>query len=176
MRLFRKQSVDPDGGVLEEDEIEPMKWRDDDPELSANLFSRLTFLWIQPMFSRAAFLRTKGRWLEQEDLPAIASLDRSENVQKLFEEAYAQYSPKTSSAKKEGGADIERTEELERRLVHALFATCKRFVIEGGIFRFVNSCLQFSFPIILNFILSYCESGALPMYYCTNNFCRVHFI
>ena len=31
--------------------LEPMKWKED-PEMSANFFSRLTFLWVQPMFSR----------------------------------------------------------------------------------------------------------------------------
>mmetsp|Transcript_35464 Transcript_35464/g.63920 ORF Transcript_35464/g.63920 Transcript_35464/m.63920 type:complete len:1391 (+) Transcript_35464:334-4506(+) len=156
MGIFgKKDYVDPDGGDSVKN-IEPMKWRDD-PEMNAGLFSSLTFLWIQPMFSRAAYLRKHGRWLEQEDLPQVAESDRSEHVEKLFEDAYENYVPKKKKRKEEDGGDgsAENPEELERRLVHALIATCKRRIIVGGFIRLINSLLQFSFPILLNFLLSY---------------------
>ena len=156
MGIFgKKEDVDADGGNSEKN-IEPMKWRDD-PEMNAGLFSSLTFLWIQPMFSRAAYLRKHGRWLEQDDLPQVAESDRSEHVEKLFEDAYENYVPKKKKTKEEGGGDgsAESPEELERRLVHALIATCKRRIIVGGFIRLINSLLQFSFPVLLNFLLSY---------------------
>jgi len=166
MGFFRKnqgERVDPAGLVT----IEPMKWHKDDPEMNANIFSSLTFQWIHPMFARAAYLRKNGKWLEQEDLAPIASIDRSENVEQLFEDAYKNYVPKKKKQKKQkegkeednNGEDdtaaVESPEELERRLVHALIATCERRIIIGGIFRLINSALQFSFPILLKFILSY---------------------
>ncbi|KAL7541096.1 hypothetical protein ACHAXR_012630 [Thalassiosira sp. AJA248-18] len=155
MGIFGRNS---DGDA--EKNIEPMKWRED-PEMKANFLSGLTFLWIQPMFSRAAYLRKNGRWLEQDDLAPLAEIDKAKNVETLFEEAYASYVPRKKKKKKkngdEGGDDdsAESPEELEGRLTHALIATCKRRIIIGGLFRLLNSSLQFSFPILLNLILSY---------------------
>ncbi|KAL7550680.1 hypothetical protein ACHAWF_013900 [Thalassiosira exigua] len=142
----------------------PTEWRPD-PEAAAGAFSRLTFWWIQPMFTRAARLRKVGLWLEQEDLPPLHEGDKSENVERAFEEAFANYVPKKKKKKKndaEGKDDdggpaggAETPEELERRLVHALAATCKRHIVVGGLFRMINSLLQFSFPLLLNLLLSY---------------------
>eukprot|EP00571_Detonula_confervacea_P003671 CAMPEP_0172317074 /NCGR_PEP_ID=MMETSP1058-20130122/30478_1 /TAXON_ID=83371 /ORGANISM="Detonula confervacea, Strain CCMP 353" /LENGTH=1393 /DNA_ID=CAMNT_0013031535 /DNA_START=1 /DNA_END=4182 /DNA_ORIENTATION=+ len=156
MGLFGKEKTADGGGDAETKNVEPMKWRED-PETTSNLFSTLTFLWIQPMFERASYLRKHGQWLEQEDLAPLAEMDRSENVETMFEEAYENYVPKKQKSSEEGVGDggAESPVELERRLVHALIATCKRRIIVGGLFRLVNSCLQFSFPILLNFILSY---------------------
>lgn len=87
----------------------------------------------------------------------LAEIDKSTNVEQLFEDAYESYKPKkkgkTRPVEKEGAG--ETPEELERRLIHALIATCKRYIIEGGFLRFLNSVLQFSFPLLLNLILAY---------------------
>lgn len=164
MGLFRNKEKAPttnagDGEVKSDDDIKPMQWKDD-PEKNANILSKLTFTWAQPMFSRAAYLRKNGQWLEQEDLAPLSDIDKSKHVEQLFEDAYDSYVPKKkkkgskekSSAKKDGE---ESPEELESRLIHALIATCRSRIIIGGMFRFINSCLNFSFPILLNFILSY---------------------
>lgn len=146
-----------DGGAAD---VPPMQWNSDDPEWNAGFLGGLIFLWIQPMFSRAAYLRKNGRWLEQEDLPPVASVDRSEAVEQLFEEAYASYVPRKKKGGEggDGGGEAgaeEGPEELERRLAYALLATCRSYIIAGGLFRLVNSLLQFSFPILLNLVLSY---------------------
>ena len=157
MRLFGMKRAPADAvngsGRKEDDAIPPLAWRDD-PEMSSNFLSSLTFLWIQPMFSRASYLRKHGKWLEQEDLAPLAEIDKAANIERLFERAYDSYKPKKRSGDKEE-VDVETPEELERRLLHALIATCKSWIISGGFFRLVNSILQFSFPILLNLILSY---------------------
>lgn len=111
------------------------------------------------MFSRAAYLRQHGKFLENDDLVPLASIDKAEEIGKLFDEAYNNYVPKPVKGKKEGEEQTaaERGAELEKRLVHALLATVKRRLIVGGFYRFINTALQFSFPILLNLILSYYE-------------------
>ena len=170
MGIFnRKKSAAADGDI----DQEPMKKWPEDPEMTANPFSSLTFHWIQPMFTRANYLRKHDRWLEQEDLAPLAEIDKSANIELLFEEAYKNYVPKKKKKQKnnataaaaagneemennqEKGSNSPHPEELEARLVHALIATCKSRIIMGGCFRLINSCLQFSFPILLNLVLSY---------------------
>lgn len=106
------------------------------------------------MFSRASYLRKHDKWLEQSDLAPLAEMDKSENVENIFEEAYKNYVPhkKHSKTATEGG---NSPEELERRLVHALLATSKQRLIVAGFIKFLNTTLQFSFPLLLNLILSY---------------------
>lgn len=111
------------------------------------------------MFSRAAYLRQHGKFLENDDLVPLAAIDKAEEIGKLFDEAYNNYIPKPAKGKKEGDDQTiaESEAELEKRLVHALLATVKRRLIVGGFFRFINTALQFSFPILLNLILAYYE-------------------
>ena len=169
MGLFRNKEKSPTTNAVSHD-IKPMQWKDD-PEKNANILSKLTFTWAQPMFSRAAYLRKNGQWLEQEDLAPLSDIDKSKHVEQLFEDAYDSYVPKKkkkgskekSSAKKEDGE--ESPEELESRLVHALIATCRSRIIIGGMFRFINSCLNFSVPILLNFILSYFQDVQSGIYF-----------
>jgi len=157
MRFFNsstKRGNDSDDAV----EIRPIKWPDE-PEMSASFLNRLVFLWLQPMFSRADYLRQHGKYLENDDLVPLAAIDKAEEIDKLFDEAYDNYVPKPVKGKEEGEEQTvpEREAELEKRLLHALLATVKRRLIVGGVFRFVNTVLQFSFPVLLNLILSYYE-------------------
>jgi len=153
---FFKKSSSPE--TSDDVEINPMKWPEE-PEMSASFLNRIVFLWLQPMFARAAFLREHGKFLENDDLVPLAAIDKAEQIEKLFDEAYENYVPKPVKGKKEGEKQTiaEREVELENRLIHALLATVKRRLIVGGIFRFVNTVFQFSFPILLNLILSYYE-------------------
>jgi ABC-type multidrug transport system fused ATPase/permease subunit len=173
MNLFgKRQPVEPAAvDVDAATNVQPMKWNHE-PETSASFLNGLFFLWIQPMFSRAAFLKKKGLFLEKEDLAPLAEMDKTENVERMFQNAYTNYFPNTKKPVEDDGCE-DSPEELERRLVHSLIATCKRRIIEGGFFRLVNSTLQFSFPILLNLILSYyqdVQSGVItkddpPMIY-----------
>ena len=173
MNLFgKRQPAEPAAvGVDAATNVQPMKWNHE-PEMSASFLNGLFFLWIQPMFSRAAFLQKKGQFLEKEDLAPLVEMDKTENVERMFQNAYANYIPNTKKSVEDDGCE-DSPEELEHRLVHSLIATCKRRIIEGGFFRLFNSALQFSFPILLNLILSYyqdIQSGVItkddpPMIY-----------
>lgn len=160
MRCFKSSSSD----ISEDAEIKPLTWPDE-PEMSASFLNRIVFLWIQPMFSRAAYLRKRGKYLENDDLVPLAAIDKSEEIQKLFDDAYDSYVPKTKAGVRNKNGEeqtvAEREAELERRLTHALLATIKRRLIAGGVYRFLNTVLQFSFPILLNQILSYYEEVQL---------------
>jgi len=124
MGLFSKAKTTRDD--LKDEAIPPMEWKDN-PETSANILSGLTFAWMQPMFSRASYLRKRGKYLQQEDLVPIAEMDKSEHVENLFDAAYNSYVPKAKKRKSDEGGQAkekETPEELEKRLVHALLATC----------------------------------------------------
>eukprot|EP00956_Cyclotella_meneghiniana_P034559 scaffold106047_cov76-Cyclotella_meneghiniana.AAC.1 len=153
----------------EEETIPPLQWKDE-PEMTASLLNRLVFYWMQPLFSRASFLRKKGLWLEMMDLAPLAGMDKSEEVEKIFEKAYKEYVPKKTKKKKQKQSDsavvvvvdsdstdnvADTPEQLEARLTHALFATCRARLIIAGVARFLNTVLQFTFPILLNLILEY---------------------
>ena len=127
-----------------------MGWRER-PEASAGLLRCLTFRWIQPMFARAAQLRRHNGWLELENLALINLSDRSNAVERAFEEAW-----EGSSGVGGGGDDnAARTAELERRITRSLLTTCRGHVIRGGFLRLVNSVLQFFLSLLLNSMLSY---------------------
>jgi len=155
MNLFgKRQPLEPAAvGVDAATNVQPMKWNHE-PEMSASFLNGLFFVWIQPMFSCAAFLKKKGQFLEKEDLAPLVEMDKTVNVERMFQNAYANYIPNTKKSVEDDGCE-DSPEELEHRLVHSLIATCKRRIIEGGFFRLFNSALQFSFPILLNLILSY---------------------
>lgn len=155
MGLFSKAKTTRDD--LKDEAIPPMEWKDN-PETSANILSGLTFTWMQPMFSRASYLRKRGKYLQQEDLVPIAEMDKSEHIENLFDAAYNGYVPKAKKGTNADGGQAkekETPEELEKRLVHALLATCKSRLIVAGVIKFFNTVLQFTFPILLNLILSY---------------------
>jgi len=104
------------------------------------------------------------------DLAPLAGMDKSEEVEKIFEKAYKEYVPKKTKKKKQKQSDsavvvvvdsdstdnvADTPEQLEARLTHALFATCRARLIIAGVARFLNTVLQFTFPILLNLILEY---------------------
>ncbi|KAL7515417.1 hypothetical protein ACHAXN_013106 [Cyclotella atomus] len=136
------------------EEIPPLKWPAE-PETSASFLNRLVFYWMQPLFSRASFLRKKDKWLEMIDLAPLAGIDRTEEVEKLFEKAYNEYVPKKKKGQTTSETESDTPEQLEARLTHALLATCKARLLIAGVARFLNTVLQFTFPILLNLILTY---------------------
>lgn len=110
------------------------------------------------------------------DLAPLAGMDKTDEVEKMFEKAYDEYVPKRKKGQATTVADEstgDTPEQLEARLTHALLATCKTRLLVAGVARFLNTVLQFTFPILLNLILSYyqdVQSGVIteddpPMVY-----------
>lgn len=160
MNLLGKLKPSPKStvsGIDKNKPVEPIVWKVD-PEMSSNFLSKITFQWIQPMFTRATYLRKNDLWLEQADLAPLAEIDKTENVEKIFEDAYDAYARRKQekkSAEIVGDGGTKNPVNLERHLVHALLSTCWSRIIVGGVYRFINSTLQFSYPIFLNLILGY---------------------
>jgi ABC-type multidrug transport system fused ATPase/permease subunit len=158
----------------EEDEaIPPMVWKES-PEMSANIFSGILYFWLQPLFTRASFLKSKGKALEAEDLVPLPSIDQSKSIEIKFTESYKKYKEsakrneeqvKQDSTKQVADIEVERKKKLESQLTYSLLAVCKQRLITAGIIKFFNTSLQFTFPILLNNILKFFEqyqSGAIP--------------
>ena len=162
------------GNVDDEEKIEqipPMIWKSQTPEMDANIFSGVLFFWLQPLFTRASLLQRSGRALEFDDLPPLPSIDLSKSVEAKFERAYHDYktkkvaSSKTATTVDDDHAERDAKSALEARLVHSLLAICKQRLITAGIIKFFNTGLQFTFPILLNQILVFFQqyqSGAIP--------------
>ncbi|KAI2497361.1 hypothetical protein MHU86_17126 [Fragilaria crotonensis] len=176
-----------DPKVVEDDDkaevaIPPMKWKSQTPEMDANIFSGLLFLWLQPLFTRASFLSKRGLALEANDLPPLPSIDLSKSVEAKFQSAYNSYQKKSKTKGTEASStptaqttstgtfaddhtNADAKAALEARLVHSLLATCKQRLITAGVIKFFNTALQFTFPVLLNQILIFFQqyqAGAIP--------------
>jgi ABC-type multidrug transport system fused ATPase/permease subunit len=166
MKLFdRKTWFTAGEEVKAEDGVPPMKWKSQTPEMDASIFNGMLFLWLQPLFTRAAFLNRRGKALEMQDLVPLPSIDLSKAVEANFVRAYEKYESKPRKKASDDDADANAKRELEARLIHSLLAVCKQRLISAGIIKFFNTSLQFTFPVMLNAILKFFEqyqSGAIP--------------
>jgi ABC-type multidrug transport system fused ATPase/permease subunit len=141
------------GNGVEEDAVSsepvPMEWKSEAPEAEATLISRLFFIWLQPLFSRASYLHSKGRALEQQDLVPLPNMDHGSTISDTFEECWANL-----SSKEDGD---QENAELEVRLRKAILRVSGRRLVLAGILKFFNTALQFSFPLLLKAILTFIE-------------------
>ncbi len=114
------------------------------PEQEASFLSKLLFLWVAPLVSVA-----NKKTLDQDDLWAVPPNDKSKRVYATFQAAYDEASAKENATKK-------------GIFVSALIGVLgKRFFIFGFLARFLNSSLQFTFPIFLSAVIEYIEDGAI---------------
>jgi len=112
---------------------------DEAPELKANIFSRLLFMWAQPLFRRASDLHKQNKALEQEDLIPLPSIDYGRKVAPDFEEAW-------------NNLPVDKA-----TVATAVKAVIGRRFILAGILKFFNTALQFTFPLLLKAILVFIE-------------------
>lgn len=113
---------------------------DSSPELSSNIFSRIFYLWAQPLFRRASNLHKEQKALEQEDLLDLPLIDHGQIIAPAFEEAWAN--------------QIPISEATIGTAIRAVIG--KRFIFAGFI-KIINTGLQFTFPILLSEVLQYIE-------------------
>ena len=114
--------------------------RDDSQEMNASIISRIFYVWVNPLFKTASALHKENKALEQHDLLSLPKMDYGKNIAPIFEEAWKNqpYVEKATIA------------------TAAKYVMGKRFVL-AGFLKAVNSCLQFSFPLLLNAILRFIE-------------------
>lgn len=119
------------------------------PEESAWLLSRLTFAWQRPLFRRANQLHSRDRALQQDDLLPLPSWDYSAKLGPLFDESW----------KARSYVPVESTKDKPstKRLSLALLDVMGRRIYVAGLIKFVNSALQFCFPLLLNAILKFIQ-------------------
>ncbi|KAG7361469.1 multidrug ABC transporter permease/ATPase [Nitzschia inconspicua] len=144
------------------------------PEEDAWFLSKLFFMWLRPLFRRAAELHKEGKGIEFEDLVPLISIDESRNVGAKFEEVWKKQvelekllQKQDSTAKTDADAPLEGKKTINDLKNSKEYGTTKlrktllavmgwRFVFAGFV-KAVNTILQFSFPLLLNAILSFIE-------------------
>jgi hypothetical protein len=90
---------------------------------------------MRPLFKHANQLAKDKQALEQDDLPLLPDFDKGRNVSAVFNRRWTE----------------------TKNVWKSLYAVLGwRFIIAGAI-KVLNSCLQFTFPLILNAILQYIE-------------------
>lgn len=119
-------------------EPSPEEDEESSPEVTSNIFSRLLFSWAKPLFSRASSLHKEGKVLNLEDLLPLPSYDHGKNIAPVFEKRWQ---------------DLHENATLASA-IRAVIG--KRMVIAGSI-KFVNTSLQFCFPLLLNEILKFIQ-------------------
>jgi len=144
-------------GVVKEDESDERSFQHTGiPEDDAWLISRILFFWQNSLFTRASVLFKRQEALEQEDLLPLPPRDHGQvNFQKFDEAWDNQDALNGGSGKKlSNDEDIKAgSPKLRKALKHILGWP---FIV-AGIVKFVNTSLQFGFPLLLNAILKFIE-------------------
>jgi ABC-type multidrug transport system fused ATPase/permease subunit len=137
------------------------------PEEDAWFWSRLFFTWMRPLFRRAAYLSKHQSALEQVDLLPLPTIDHGATILSDFERSWAATEKSTTGSTSTSTAtiDTEKTindgkedQQTDRIRKAALAVMGVRFIVAGAI-KFINSSLQFSFPILIRQILIFIEES-----------------
>lgn len=110
------------------------------PESQANFLSKILFSWATPLFRNASDRHKVNQALEFQDLIPLSNSDRGQEIGSILESAWA----------KQPNPD-------DATLVSAIKVLIGRRFVIAGFIKFVNSSLQFTFPILLNAILKFVE-------------------
>ena len=147
------------------------------PETEAWFLSRLFFSWARPLFRRASYLQKENAALEHEDLLPLPLLDYGRVVGKALEDAWDVQQQKEVAALRASGITTPPQRQLKlselkgaqgrstTKVRRAVAAVIGWQFWWAGCIKIVNTGLQFSFPLLLNAILSFIEdsqAGRIP--------------
>lgn len=161
------------------------------PEEEAWFIGRLFFFWARPLFRRAAYLRglDTPRALEHEDLLPLPDRDHGKIVGGVFETAWKRAAEYETQDRKDNNklkskrenadnnnnaepvvpqklSDLEGSQNRSTQKVRtAVLAVLGKSFWFAGLIKMLNTCLQFSFPLLLNAILKFIEdsqAGKIP--------------
>lgn len=150
------------------------------PEDEAYLPSRLLFSWSRPLFRRAYYLSKQGQGLEHDDLLPLPPRDHASRVGSIFEQSWAQQTARDQAkmgdaSTKATGDDLTRPKSLAdlkgnkskdtKRMRSAVASVVGWPFAVAGLIKLVNTCLQFSYPLLLQQILAFIEdtqNGLIP--------------
>jgi len=169
-------------GKKDDNELKPpYDFKGGIPEEQAWFLSHLFFIWMRPLFKRAQYLTKHKTALQQHDLLPLPSIDHGAPILADFERSWErageelaataekQQSKRTKQQSKtddktDKDAVNKRQEEKTDRIRKALFGVMGRRFIVAGFIKVLNTCLQFSFPLILNAILKFIEDTQAGVY------------
>ena len=135
-------------------------------EESANFLARLTFAWTRPLFRKATDLRKdRSTLLQLDDLLQLPPWDHGHAIYEQFCQAWNETADANADAAtntipsgaKNFSEQVEEQGGKMDRLQHAVFHVAGRRFVVAGCIKVVNTCLQFSFPLLLQAILKFIE-------------------
>lgn len=134
--------------------------KESSPEESAGLVSKALFLWVTKLFRIAAKKRKQDKQeLQFDDLFELPINDDTNAL-------YSKFQQNWQSLSKRYSADDEATKiEPVQVLWKSLFNVVRCNMILALFVKLLNSSLQFTYPILLNFLLTYIQNpGDMPTY------------
>jgi len=129
-------------------------------EMAANLLSRALFYWVQPLFTRASRLQQTGEALQEADLIPLPDIDQGSTILEKFRKGWKNEEMKRAKNKVVSKKGMDKKVDHEKHLRRTLFSIIGlRFAIAGAV-KFINTCLQFTFPLLVNAVLIYIEGSS----------------
>ena len=130
------------------------------PEESASWPAQALFLWVTRLLRIASRKRKKQKEeLQFEDLFGLPEKDDTRRLYSVFMEDWQR--------RHESGEDISdvSVKDAEHMLWRSLFHVIRWKMLLALVVKLLNSSLQFSYPILLNFLLTYIQNpAAMPSY------------
>lgn len=145
-----------DGSKITDDLLPPFDYKGRIPEEDAWFPSKLFFLWMRPLFRRAAYLAKHETGLQHEDLIPLPHIDHGEKIISNFERSWDATTPLFPASGKTDNDDIKAKQQTDRVRKAILKVVGRRFII-AGVIKLLNTALQFTFPILINLILKFIE-------------------
>jgi len=126
-------------------------------ETDASFFSRLLFFWARPLFRKASELHKQGKALEQDDLLTLPPIDHAHRIGPAFEEAWIKATADAAVAAAESTTEQPPQKNPTKRVTTSLLSIFGSRFMLAGLIKIVNTCLQFSFPLLLSALLRFFE-------------------
>ena len=134
------------------------------PEEDAWFPSKLLFLWMRPLFRRAAYLSKHETGLQHEDLIPLPQIDHGAAIIANFQRSWNNTTtppspppPFSTGSSKDHDDDHVKSQQQTDRVRKAILAVVGRPFIVAGFIKLLNTALQFTFPILINLILRFIE-------------------
>ena len=124
-------------------------------ESQSNIFSKLVFAWVKPIFTRASQRHKINEALMAEDLLPLVQSDHGKLLGDTFERAWQE---QLATSNEENATSAETNPENKASIRKAIQTVIGRKFIFAGIIKAANTCLQFTFPLLLRYILTFIQN------------------
>jgi ATP-binding cassette, subfamily C (CFTR/MRP), member 1 len=136
--------------------LPPLDYKGRIPEEDAWFPSKLFFLWMRPLFRRAAYLSKHETALQHEDLIPLPHIDHGDEIIAKFDRSWAKTATNVTIDRTDN--DVKSMQKTDR-VRKALFAVVGSRFVMAGVIKLLNTALQFTFPILINLILKFIEKS-----------------